>query len=94
MREDFIAPDGSEHHIEFLCDGQQIIVDGIHTDTYQPYRWINGDMPPWDALVEITEAYARELFESCCQFIEARPLCRLGVCLPGFVRFGVRFGLF
>jgi hypothetical protein len=68
MREDFIARDGTEHKIELLCDGQQIVVDGIHTDTHQPYRWPNGDMPPWDALVEIAdEADARNLFESYCQ---------------------------
>jgi hypothetical protein len=69
MREDFIAPDGTEHKIEFLCDGQQIVVDGIHPDTHQPYRFINGDIPPWDALVEITEADVRDLFESCRQFL-------------------------
>ena len=25
--------------IEFLCDGQQCVVDGIHPDTSKPYAW-------------------------------------------------------
>jgi hypothetical protein len=37
------APDGSaDQKIEFLCDGQQIVVAGIHPDTRQPYCWHGG----------------------------------------------------
>jgi hypothetical protein len=35
-------PDGKVHKIEFLCDGQQFVVDGIHPDTGAPYIWRDG----------------------------------------------------
>jgi AAA domain/Bifunctional DNA primase/polymerase, N-terminal len=36
-----IAPNGDESQkIEFLCDGQQFVVDGIHPDTGKPYVWV------------------------------------------------------
>jgi hypothetical protein len=38
-----IAANGSDDQkIQLLCDGQQIVVDGIHPDTRQPYRWHDG----------------------------------------------------
>jgi hypothetical protein len=37
-----IAPNGEEHKIEFLGDGQQAVVDGIHPDTHAPYSWHGG----------------------------------------------------
>jgi hypothetical protein len=38
-----IAPNGSDgQKIELLCDGQQIVVAGIHPETQQPYRWHGG----------------------------------------------------
>jgi predicted P-loop ATPase len=40
----FKAPDGSEHKIEMLGDGQQYVVDGIHPDTHQPYGWFGGNL--------------------------------------------------
>jgi RecA-family ATPase len=39
----FIAPDGSKHKIEILGDGQQLVYDGVHPDTQQPYTWRGGD---------------------------------------------------
>ncbi len=36
---DLRAPGGAHDRIEFLADGQQVIVEGIHPDTGQPYRW-------------------------------------------------------
>jgi hypothetical protein len=30
--------------VEFLCDGQQVAVAGMHPDTHQPYRWHGGDL--------------------------------------------------
>jgi Bifunctional DNA primase/polymerase, N-terminal len=39
----FTAPDGSRHKIEILGDGQQLVYDGIHPDTGQPYVWHGGD---------------------------------------------------
>ena len=39
-----IAPDGSEgEKIEFLADGEQVVVAGIHPETREPYRWLNGE---------------------------------------------------
>src|SRR5262249_4614295 len=39
-----IAPNGSEgQKIEFLGNGQQVVVAGIHPDTKQPYRWHGGE---------------------------------------------------
>jgi len=37
-----IAPNGAAEKIEFLADGQQVVVDGIHPDTQQAYRWHGG----------------------------------------------------
>src|SRR5262245_23114658 len=54
---ELINPDGSEPRlgekhpgIEFLCDGQQVVVDGIHPDTGKPYSWHGGK--PGDVLRE------------------------------------------
>jgi hypothetical protein len=41
----FTAPDGSEHKIEILGDGQQIVAHGIHPDIHKPYLWYGGE--PW-----------------------------------------------
>jgi hypothetical protein len=39
-----IASDGSEgEKIEFLADGEQLVVAGIHPETKKPYRWLNGE---------------------------------------------------
>ena len=35
---------GKEDKLEFLGDGQQVIVHGIHPDTQKPYEWF-GDAP-------------------------------------------------
>jgi hypothetical protein len=58
----FVAPDGSEHKVEFLGDGQQIVVDGIHPDTKRPYAWHGGYAPgaiAWSDLPEIDETEAQ-----------------------------------
>jgi hypothetical protein len=41
-----IAANGSAEKIEFLGMGQQVVIDGIHPETAQPYRWHGG--VPWD----------------------------------------------
>jgi hypothetical protein len=38
-----VAPDGSEQRVEFLGDGQQLIVRGVHPETHQPYAWFGGE---------------------------------------------------
>ena len=42
----FTAPNGHNHLIEVMGDGQQIVVNGIHPDTRQPYRWHGGEPGP------------------------------------------------
>jgi hypothetical protein len=40
-----IAPDGSDgQKVEFLGDGEQVVVDGIHPDTGKPYSWHGGKL--------------------------------------------------
>ena len=39
----FKAPNGLVHKVEILGDGQQIVVNGTHPDTHQPYRWHGGE---------------------------------------------------
>ena len=40
-----LAANGSEgQKIEFLADGEQVVVDGIHSDTQEPYRWPRGEL--------------------------------------------------
>jgi hypothetical protein len=63
----FKSPNGDKHKVELLGAGQQIIVDGIHPDTRQPYSWPGG-VAPWtinrNDLPEITEQEARDLLDS------------------------------
>jgi Protein of unknown function (DUF3987)/Bifunctional DNA primase/polymerase, N-terminal len=42
----FVAPNGTTHKVEVLAQGQQIVVNGIHPDTQQPYRWHGGEPGP------------------------------------------------
>ena len=42
MAADFKSPNGEEHKIEVLCNGQQVVVDGVHPDTHRPYTWHGG----------------------------------------------------
>jgi Bifunctional DNA primase/polymerase, N-terminal len=41
----FVAADGAPgEKIEFLGDGQQVVVDGVHPDTGRPYEWFDGSL--------------------------------------------------
>jgi hypothetical protein len=44
LKIDLISPDGTDRgdKIELLCDGQQCVVDGVHPETCEPYRWHGG----------------------------------------------------
>jgi hypothetical protein len=75
MRVDFVAPNGANHHIEFLGDGQQVIVDGIHPDTHKPYYWHGGRSPrnvPRSELPEIDEAEARALLDYLTEMLREK----------------------
>ena len=66
-----IAPDGSEQKLEFLADGQQIVVDGIHPDTKRPYGW-HGGVPGEIArehLPYITGAEAQQLVDDAAKLL-------------------------
>ena len=72
---DFAAPDGGRHKIEVLCDGQQVVVDGIHPDTKRPYSWHAGRQP-WTVahndLPEIDEATARAFVEQAAEMLQTQ----------------------
>jgi putative DNA primase/helicase len=42
----YISPDGRAHKVEVLCNGQQIVVHGIHPITRTPYTWLGGEPGP------------------------------------------------
>jgi AAA domain/Bifunctional DNA primase/polymerase, N-terminal len=68
----FLAPDKSEHKIEVLGDGQQVIVDGIHPDTKQPYAWLRGYRPgpiPWCDLPELNEEEAQSFVKLATEML-------------------------
>jgi len=60
-----IAPNGKEEKVEFLGDGQQVVVAGMHPGTGRPYRWHGGEL--WQTargeLPYIREAEARALVD-------------------------------
>lgn len=67
-----IANDGSAgEKVELLCDGQQIVVAGIHPDTNKPYTWPAGDIADLarDNLPEIDEVEARRLVEEIVELL-------------------------
>ena len=65
ITENLIAPDGSEQKLEFLADGQQLVVFGVHPDTRRPYTWHGGEpgAVAWGDLPHITQAEARQLVD-------------------------------
>jgi RecA-family ATPase len=58
-----VAPNGTAEKIEFLADGQQVVVDGIHPETQRPYSWHGGspDKIAQEQLPYIREAEAQAL---------------------------------
>jgi Bifunctional DNA primase/polymerase, N-terminal len=64
-------PDAKPEKIEFLGEGQQVVVAGIHPDTKQPYRW-HGGKPGQVKLEElpcISAAQARQLVEDIVELL-------------------------
>jgi hypothetical protein len=67
-----IAPDASEgQKIELLADGAQLVVDGIHPDTGQPYRWFGGELGkiPHEELPDIREDEAHALVDELVEIL-------------------------
>jgi hypothetical protein len=65
------AANGSAEKIELLADGQQVLFDGYHPETKQPYRWHGG--VPWDIarteLPYIDHAKATELINELAELL-------------------------
>ena len=69
-----IAPNGStEKHekIEFLGEGQQVVVAGTHPDTQRPYSWFGGEpgQVKLEDLPYIREAEARQLVDEVAEIL-------------------------
>jgi hypothetical protein len=56
---------GQKAQIEFLCEGQQVVVFGTHPETQKPYYWVYKDLleVPLCKLPTITESEAREVLK-------------------------------
>jgi hypothetical protein len=69
-----VAPDGStDQKIELLCDGQQVVVNGIHPDTGKPYAWIGADILDVERydLPHLNAAEARTLVQDVVELLVA-----------------------
>ena len=67
-----IAADGSTgEKIEFMCDGQQVVVAGIHPGTGKPYSWPLGNPTDIarDDLPDISEAEAQQLVDDIVELL-------------------------
>src|SRR6476620_2145032 len=40
---ELVAGNGDIHKLEFLANGQQVVVDGLHPNTGEPYCWHGGE---------------------------------------------------
>jgi RecA-family ATPase len=70
----FIARNGGkEEKLEFLAEGQQVVVAGIHPDTHKPYVWHGGEPGAIarEDLPYIREAQARDLIERAADLLVA-----------------------
>jgi hypothetical protein len=65
------APNGTAHKIEFLGDGQQAVVDGVHPETGRPYVCRGGTLVEvrHDELPGITEERAREFLVQAAELL-------------------------
>jgi hypothetical protein len=65
------GPDGSKHKIEFLANGQQVVVAGVHPDTHKPYTWHGGELGKIkrEDLPYIREAEAQQLVDDAIQLL-------------------------
>ena len=67
-----VAPDGSDgQRLELMCDGQQVVVAGVHPDTHRPYSW-HGGAPGQISRLDLPylhETEARELVEAAAELL-------------------------
>src|SRR5262245_44548489 len=67
-----IAANGDRSQkLEFLCDGQQCVVHGVHPGTAKPYVWFGKSLAdiPRDELPYITGEQAWQLIEDCAELL-------------------------
>jgi Bifunctional DNA primase/polymerase, N-terminal len=67
-----IAADGSTgEKIEFMCNGQQVVVAGIHPGTGKPYSWPLGNPThiAHDDLPDISEVEAQQLVDDIAELL-------------------------
>jgi hypothetical protein len=67
-----IAANGAAgQKLEFLGDGQQCVVDGVHPDTNKPYAWVGGNIIdiPHDELPYINAEEARRLIDAIADLL-------------------------
>jgi AAA domain/Bifunctional DNA primase/polymerase, N-terminal len=69
-----IAPNGDpkkSEKLEFLGDGQQVVVDGIHPDINKPYTWFGKSLldVPHDELPYIRAAEAQQLIDDAVELL-------------------------
>ena len=57
--------------LEFLCDGQQVVVDGVHPDTGKPYSWFDGapGQIKHDDLPQISAGEAQALVDDAARLL-------------------------
>jgi hypothetical protein len=69
----FVAPNGAESALEFLGDGQQYVVAGIHPNTRRPYTWHGGLINEIDReeLPYVNEDIARRLLDKITAMLTA-----------------------
>jgi hypothetical protein len=65
------APDGSQHKIETLGNGQQVVVAGIHPETRRPYGWHGGQLGEVKRaeLPEVSEQDIRDLLDDAAELL-------------------------
>jgi hypothetical protein len=76
----FKSPDGQEHQVEILCNGQQLVAFGIHPETGHPYEW-DGAAPVSvnrDQLPELTDAVAAQIVAEATTIMEGQGWKRQG----------------
>lgn len=64
-------PQFAENKVEILCDGQQVVVAGIHPDTHKPYSWHGGELGDvaWEELPYIHPHEAERLIERISELL-------------------------
>jgi AAA domain/Bifunctional DNA primase/polymerase, N-terminal len=62
MTRTVVAANGNSEKIEVLCDGQQVVVYGVHPETRHPYLWHGGE-PGKIACADLPYASGDELAE-------------------------------